>query len=183
MKYLKKFNESRVKNIHYTRVEEQIYTQVLDRIRECFLEFEDNGWHWIALATAASSIYTFINPSISIWKNPNFNCRMIPKEEAYQPSDRRDLLDWTGEINSDGEITWNTKELKGHNLTKVDSDNNATWSMSEEKQEFKEGSKEREEAEDFLVAVKRLQSEIGIGFKFSYNNSGGEKRIVIQGSI
>lgn len=166
MKYLKKFNES---------IEEQIYKQVLDRIKECFLEFEDNGWHWIADVSY---------PGISIWKNPQFNCRMMTKEDVYQPSDRRDLLDWTGEINSDGEITWDTKELKGHNLTKkVDSDNKTTWSMSEEKEEFKEGSKEREEAEDFLVAVKRLQSEIGIGFKFSYNNSGGEKRIVIQGSI
>ena len=166
MKYLKKFNES---------VEEQIYTQVLDRIKECFLDFEDNGWYWIKDVSY---------PGISVWQNPNFNCRMMPKEEVYQPSDRRDLLDWTGEINSDGEITWDTKELKGHNLTKkVDSDNNTTWSMSEKKEEFKEGSKEREEAEDFLVAVKRLQSEIGIGIEFSYNNRGGEKRIIIQGSI
>ena len=166
MKYLKKFNES---------VEEQIYTQVLDRIKECFLEFEDNGWHWISDVSY---------PGISVWHSPQFNCRMMSKEEVYQPSDRRDLLDWTGEINSDSEITWDTKELKGHNLTKkVDSDNNTTWSMSEKKEEFKEGSKEREEAEDFLVAVKRLQSEIGIGFKFSYNNRGGEKRIIIQGSI
>jgi hypothetical protein len=166
MKYLKKFNES---------VEEQIYKQVLDRIRECFLEFEDNGWHWISDVSY---------PGISVWNRPQFNCRMMTKEEVYQPSDRRDLLDWTGEINSDGEITWDTKELKGHNLTKiVDKDNNTTWSMSEKKEEFKEGSKEREEAEDFLVAVKRLQSEIGIGFKFSYNNRGGEKRIIIQGSI
>jgi hypothetical protein len=163
MKYLKKFNEN---------IEEQIYKQVLDRIKECFLEFEDNGWHWISDVSY---------PGISVWHNPQFNCRMIPKEEAYQPSDRRDLLDWTGEINSDGEITWGTKELKGHNLTKVDINNKATWSMYGE--EFKEGSKEREEAEDFLVAVKRLQSEIGIGFKFSYNNRGGEKRIIIQGSI
>lgn len=167
MKYLKKFNEN---------IEEQIYTQVLDRIKECFLEFEDNGWRWIA---------DVLGLGISIWENPNFNCRMIPKDEVYQPSsDRRDLLDWTGEIDSDGEINWNTKELKGHNLTKkVDSNNKATWSMSEKKEEFKEGSKEREEAEDFLVSVKRLQSEIGIGFKFSYNNIGGEKRIIIQGSI
>jgi hypothetical protein len=166
MKYLKKFNEN---------IEEQIYKQVIDRIRECFLEFEDNGWVWLPGISY---------PGISIWLNPNFNCRMMTKEDDYQPSDRRDLLDWTGEINSDGEITWDTKELKGHNLTKkVDSDNNTTWSMSEKKEEFKEGSKEREEAEDFLVAVKRLQSEIGIGFKFSYNNRGGEKRIIIQGSI
>ena len=163
MKYLKKFNES---------VEEQIYTQVLDRIKECFLDFEDNGWYWIKDVSY---------PGISVWQNPNFNCRMIPKEEAYQPSDRRDLLDWTGEINSDGEITWDTKELKGHNLTPISGNNRAflfskaTWSMSEEKEEFKEGSKEREEAEDFLVAVKRLQSEIGIGIEFSYNNRGGEK--------
>ena len=166
MKYLKKFNES---------IEEKIYTQVLDRIKECFLEFEDNEWHWIKDVSY---------PGISVWQNPNFNCRMMLKEEVYQPSDRRDLLDWTGEINSDGEITWDTKELKGHNLTKiVDKDNNTTWSMSEKKEEFKEGSKEREEAEDFLVAVKRLQSEIGIGFEFSYNNRGGEKRIILQGSI
>jgi hypothetical protein len=162
MKYLKKFNEN---------IEEQIYKQVLDRIRECFLEFEDNGWHWI-------------DSSYDLWNSPEFNCRMMTKEEVYQSSDRRDLLDWTGEINSDGEITWDTKELKGHNLTKiVDKDNNTTWSMSEKKEEFKEGSKEREEAEDFLVAVKRLQSEIGIGFEFSYNNRGGEKRIILQGSI
>ena len=166
MKYLKKFNEN---------IEEQIYNQVLDRIKECFLEFEDNGWYWIKDVSY---------PGISVWQSPNFNCRMMPKEEVYQPSNRKDLLDWTGEINSDGEITWDTKELKGHNLTKkVDSDNNTTWSMSEKKEEFKEGSKEREEAEDFLVAVKRLQSEIGIGFEFSYNNRGGEKRIILQGSI
>lgn len=166
MKYLKKFNEN---------IEEQIYNQVLDRIKECFLEFEDNGWYWIKDVSY---------PGISVYESPKFNCRMMTKEDVYQPSDRRNLLDWTGEINSDGEITWDTKELKGHNLTKkVDSDNNTTWSMSEKKEEFKEGSKEREEAEDFLVAVKRLQSEIGIGFEFSYNNRGGEKRIILQGSI
>jgi len=171
MKYLKKFNES---------IEDQIYNQVLDRIKECFLEFEDNGWYWISDVSY---------PGISIWKNPQFNCRMVHREEVYQPSDRRDLLDWTGEINSDGEITWEAKELKGHNLTRISGNNRAflfsknEWSMSEEKEEFKEGSKEREEAEDFLVSVKRLQSEIGIGFKFSYNNRGGEKRIIIQGSI
>ena len=171
MKYLKKFNEN---------IEEQIYKQVLDRIKECFLEFEDNGWYWIKDVSY---------PGISVYESPKFNCRMMTKEDVYQPSDRRDLLDWTGEINSDGEITWNTKELKGHNLTPISGNNRAflfskaTWSMSEEKQEFKEGSKEREEAEDFLVAVKRLQSEIGIGFEFSYNNRGGEKRIILQGSI
>ena len=116
MKYLKKFNEN---------IEEQIYNQVLDRIKECFLEFEDNGWYWIKDVSY---------PGISVYESPKFNCRMMTKEDVYQPSDRRNLLDWTGEINSDGEITWDTKELKGHNLTKkVDSDNNTTWSMSEKK--------------------------------------------------
>jgi len=38
MKYLKSFNES---------IENQIYQQVLDSIKDCFQEFEDNGWHWI----------------------------------------------------------------------------------------------------------------------------------------
>lgn len=153
MKYLRKFNES---------IEEQIYNQVLDTIKECFLEFEDNGWYW------TKDEFT---PDISIRDFPKFNCRMIPKEDEYVPSGLRDSLDWTGEINSDGEITWATKELEGYNP------------MTEQREEFKEGSKEREEAEDFLTTVERLQSEIGIGFKFSYNNRGGEKRIIIQGRI
>ena len=37
MKYLKSFNES---------MENQIYQQVLDSIKDCFQEFEDNGWKW-----------------------------------------------------------------------------------------------------------------------------------------
>jgi hypothetical protein len=40
-----------------------------------------------------------------------------------------------------------------------------------------------EEAENFLTAVKRIQSETGLDFNFSYNNRGGEKRIIIQGRI
>ncbi len=176
MKYLKRFNESDMMW--------QIWNQCMDSIKECFLEFEDNGWYWSSGSENPNAQKRF-----SLDWPPNFNCIMLTEEEVYQPSDRRDLLDWTGEINSDGEITWDTKELKGHNLAPISGNNRAflfskaTWSMSEEKEEFKEGSKEREEAEDFLVAVKRLQSEMGIGFKFSYNNRGGEKRIVIQGSI
>jgi hypothetical protein len=150
MKYIKKFNES---------IEHQIYNQVLDTIKHCFLEFEDNGWYWIT---------NYMNPdSISVYNPPNFNCRMIMKEDEYIHSGLRHVyIDWTGEIDSDGNITWYSKEL---------SDDDGFGDIKDEKI--------KEEAEDFLVAVKRIQADIGLGFNFSYNNKGGEKRIIIQGSI
>ena len=70
MKHLKRFNES---------IEEQIYKQVLDSIKECFLEFEDNGWHWII---NPSSVYGGEQPGISVYHSPQFNCRMMTKEES-----------------------------------------------------------------------------------------------------
>jgi len=158
MKYLKKFNES---------VEEQIYTQVLDTIKSCFLEFEDNGWCWII---DPSFVYGEEQPGISVWHSPQFNCRMMTKEESDprnwgKKKDRKDFIDWTGKITSTGEIVWESKDLtdsKFNNITEGDL---------------------MEEAEDFLVAVKRIQQETGLDFNFSYNNRGDEKRIIIQGSI
>ena len=144
MKYLKRFNES---------MEEQIYKQVLDSIKDCFQEFEDNGWHWIA------NSYSGTYPGISIWSNPNFNCRMINKEESdprnwtLKKDDRH--IDMTGDIDSDGSISWEA------NIDQTDS----------------------EDGKDFLVAVKRLHDETGLDFNFSYNNRGGERRIIIQGRI
>jgi hypothetical protein len=152
MKYLKKFNES---------IEEQIYDQFLETVRDCFLEFEDNGWNWSNL----SGSYGLINlGSISITNNPHFNCIMKEPQNTYtyEPPEIRDYIDWTGEINSDGEIKWDTKELEARNGDLSDI---------------------KEEAEDFLVAVKRINLESGLDFKFSYNNRGGEKKIVIQGRI
>ena len=152
MKYLKSFNES---------IENQIYQQVLDTIKDCFQEFEDNGWHWISDVSY---------PGISIWQNPNFNCRMMNKEESDprnwgKKKDRKDFIDWTGKITSNGEIVWESKDLtdsKFNNITEGDL---------------------MEEAEDFLTAVKRIQQETGLDFNFSYNNRGDEKRIIIQGRI
>ena len=150
MKHLKRFNES---------VEEQIYKQVLDSIRECFLEFEDNGWHWII---NSSSVYGEEQPDISVWHNPQFNCRMMNKEEK---KDRDFFIDWTGKITSDGEIVWESKDLTDSKF------NNIT-----------EGHL-MEEAQDFLVAIKRIGDNTGLDFNFSYNNRGGESRITIQGRI
>ena len=143
MKYLKSFNES---------IENQIYQQVLDTIKDCFQEFEDNGWHWISDVSY---------PGISVWQNPNFNCRMIHKEESdprnwtlnKDPYEKN--IDITGEIKSDGSINW----------------------------EMNEDETDSEDGKDFLVAVKRLHDETGLDFKFSYNNRGGERRIIIQGRI
>ena len=143
MKHLKRFNES---------MEEQIYNQVLDSIKDCFQEFEDNGWHWISDVSY---------PGISVWQNPNFNCRMMNKEESdprnwtlnkdpYEKS-----IDITGQIKSDGSIDWES------NIDQTDG----------------------EDGKDFLVAVKRLHDETGLDFRFSYNNRGGERRIIIQGRI
>ncbi len=161
MKYLKRFNES---------MEEQIYQQVLDSIRECFFEFEDNGWSWII---NPSSVYGEEQPGISVWHSPQFQCRMMNKEESDprnwgKKEDRKDFIDWTGKITSNGEIVWESKDLTvedgfGYvNITEGDL---------------------MEEAEDFLTAVKRLHDDTGLDFNFSYNNRGGERRIIIEGRI
>ena len=149
MKHLKRFNES---------VEKQIYKQVLDSIRECFLEFEDNGWYWII---DPSSVYGEEQPGISVYHSPQFNCRMMHKEESdprnwtlnKNPYEKN--IDITGEIKSDGSINW----------------------------EMNEDETDSEDGKDFLVAVKRIQQETGLDFRFSYNNRGGERRIIIQGRI
>lgn len=137
MKYLIRFNES---------MEEQIYNQVLDSIKDCFQEFEDNGWRWV-----------WSYPGISVWQNPNFNCRMMHKEESDPRNWKKDErhIDITGDIKSDGSIDWES------NIDQTDG----------------------EDGRDFLVAVKRLHDDTGLDFYFSYNNRGGERRIIIQGRI
>ena len=136
----------------YESIEEQIYNQVLNSIKDCFQEFEDNGWHWISDVSY---------PGISIWQNPNFNCRMMHKEESdprnwtlnENPYEKN--IDITGDIKSDGSID---------------------WKMNEDETDSEDGK-------DFLVALKRLHDDTGLDFSFSYNNRGGERRIIIQGRI
>ena len=152
MRYLKRFSETLDESSSNESIEEQIYNQVLNSIKDCFQEFEDNGWHWISDVSY---------PGISIWKNPNFNCRMMHKEESdprnwtlnENPYEKN--IDITGDIKSDGSIDW----------------------------EMNEDETDSEDGKDFLVAVKRLQDDTGLDFSFSYNNRGGERRIIIQGRI
>lgn len=138
MKYLKRFNES---------MEEQIYNQVLDSIKDCFQEFEDDGWYW-----ESSS-----HDRLSYHPIPNFKYIMKKREDEYitfNELEKNDRFEFTGSMDSNGDIKWDDKK-----------------------------GKETEEYQDFIVAIKRLQEEIGLDFKFSYNNLGGEKRIIIQGRI
>jgi len=141
MKYLKRFNES---------MEEQIYKQVLDSIKDCFQEFEDNGWKW-------SGVY-YDDSHLSYHPIPHFK---------YIMKNQRDFIDdkafeFTGSVDSNGEILWITK--KG-----------------------KKSIEKSEEFQDFIVAIKRLQEETGLDFKFGYNNLDyevrGGKKIIIQGRI
>jgi hypothetical protein len=76
---------------------------------------------------------------------------------SYDPNDYK-RFEFTGSINSNGEILWETKKgIKSFEKS--------------------------EDFQDFIVAIKRIQEEIGLGFGFSYNNLGGDKRIIIQGRI
>lgn len=165
MKYLRKFNES---------MEEQTYNQVLNSIRECFFEFEDNGWSWQASSDGNLSSHPI----------PYF--RYIMKDENKE--ELKYYIDCVGSIDSNGEIEWKSKDmyhaetliqqqLASHKpLYKILS------KIKRKKFEIAEGPI-LEEFEDFTVAIKRLHEETGLDFKFSYDNIDGQKRIIIQGRI
>lgn len=142
MKYLKKFNES---------MEEQIYSQVLDSIKDCFQEFEDKGWYW--------SQGSPVDSHLSYHPMPHFKYIMKEREDEYTSFDEKNYkpFEFTGSIDSNGEVSW--EEKRGVDIYKT------------------------EDFLDFMTAIKRLQEEIGLDFKFSYNNLGGDKRIIIQGRI
>jgi len=142
MKYLKRFNES---------MEEQIYNQVLDSIKDCFQEFEDNGWYWEAPS----------DDSLSYHPIPHFKYIMKKREMddyiSYQNGYKR--FEFTGEINSSGDISWEKRTT--------------TRAVNFSSEDY----------QDFIIAMKRLHDETGLDFKFSYNNLGGDYRIIIQGRI
>jgi hypothetical protein len=147
MKYLKSFNES---------MENQIYQQVLDTIKDCFQEFEDNGWHW-SIGSPDDAPRGANRTDLSYHPIPHFKYIMKEKEDEYMPYhkwDKDGIFEFTGTIDSNGEISYTDKE-----------------------------GTETEEFQDLIVAIKRIQEEIGLEFKFSYNNLGGDKRIIIQGKI
>jgi hypothetical protein len=150
MKYLRRFNES---------MENQIYQQVLDSIKDCFQEFEDNGWKW---TQASDEAWNLVNPNLqrngfSYHPAPHFKYIMREREDVYVPfnkSEKNKRFEFTGSIDSNGEILWEDKK-----------------------------GKENDEFQDFIIAMKRLHDETGLDFRFSYNNLGGDKRIIIQGKI
>lgn len=153
MKYLKRFNESDMMW--------QIWNQFMDSIKECFLEFEDNGWYW-----SSGSEHPNAPKRFSLDWPPKFNCIMLKDSHEYVPAqDRKEYIDWTGRITSDGEVIWNTKDLTDERFGDIT-----------------EGPI-LQEAENFLVAVKRIHQESGNDFYFSYNNRGGDLKIIIQGRV
>ena len=153
MKYIKRFNESDMMW--------QIWNQFMDSIKECFLEFEDNGWYW-----SSGSEHPNAPKRFSLDWPPNFNCIMLKDSHEYVPAqDRKEYIDWTGRITSDGEVIWDTKDLTDERFGDIT-----------------EGPI-LQEAENFLVAVKRIHQESGNDFYFSYNNRGGDLKIIIQGRV
>lgn len=160
MKYLKKFNES---DMVY-----QIWNQFMDTIKECFIEFEDNGWYW-----SSGSEHPKSSKRFSLDWPPHFNCIMLSQKEydklvsspQSSAQNRKEYIDWTGRITSDGEVIWDTKDLIDKKFVDITEGNIL------------------EEAENFLVAVKRIQQETGNEFYFSYNNRGGDLKIIIQGRV
>ncbi len=155
MKYLKKFNEE------FKSIENQIWNQFMDTIKECFIGFEDDGWYWSSGSENPNSPKRF-----SLEYSPHFNCIMLKENYEYVPSElRKEYIDWTGRITSSGEIVWDTKDLTNKEFGDITS------------------GPVYDEAEDFLTAVKRINADSGLDFNFSYNNRGGEMRIIIQGRI
>lgn len=159
MKYLKRFNES---------MEEQIYNQVLDSIKDCFQEFEDNGWSWHSAVSSQPIPYFKY-----IMKDGN-------KEEIKY------YIDCVGSIDSNGVIKWESKDIY-HAETLIQQQyprclGYKDVKIKRKKFEITEGPI-LEEFEDFTVAIKRLHDDTGLDLYFSYDNIDGQKRIIIQGRI
>jgi len=134
----------KIKTFESVDMEQQIYQQVLDSVKDCFQEFEDNDWYW-------SEGYSV--DRLSYHPMPHFKYIMKEREDEYIHTNKK-RFEFTGSMDSNGEISWEDKS-----------------------------GEENEEFQDFMIALKRLQEETGLDFKFSYNNLGGEKRIIIQGRI
>jgi len=112
-----------------------------------------------------SLIETFLDFEDNGWywsTHPDI-CVMLKDEESYIPPEKNYNIDYTGYFRN-GEIIWDTKEFN-----------------------YKEKNKEvidiSEESKDFIVSIKRLHDITGVNFSFSYNNKGGELKIVIRGFV
>lgn len=156
MRYLKEYNTWDSEKQKYRTIDGESFEQT---IKECFIEFEDRGWYW----------KTYSSDSISQYHYPNYLYTMIEPEYEYVPAhSRNEYIDITGTMNKSGEIKWDTKELNFKNQS----------------DHFKPGiEKVKEESEDFITSVNRLNEITGQGFDFSYNNRGGELKIIIMGRL
>jgi hypothetical protein len=154
MKHLKRFNESIIYD------EEELYKkwkEFIESLIETFLDFEDNDWYWST--GSKSGIYKSI--SLDWW--PEFKCVMLKGEYDYVPVKDIDyLVDYTGYFRK-GDIFWESEEF----VEKVENKNKEAF----------------EEVQDFIVNIKRLNDTTGVDFKFSYNNKGGDLKIVIMGFV
>lgn len=148
--------------------EEDLYNKwkgFIDSLIEIFEEFEDEGWHW------STGSKTSRHKSISLDWWPEFNCIMLKDGEFYidedsawwVPPEKNYNIDYTGHFKN-GEIIWDTKDFNY-------------------KEKDKEVIRVSEESKDFIVAIKRLNELTDVNFSFSYNNKGGESRIVIRGFV
>jgi len=133
--------------------DDQNYKQIFNTIEDCFLEFADKGWYWVN-DTEHNNL-----------KPPYFSYRMIERDDEYYDTSRKstEYFDFCGWMESNGEIIWDSKDLTD------DKFNDLTESPT------------LEDLEELIVAVKRVNQETGLDFRFAFNNKGGEKRIIIRG--
>jgi hypothetical protein len=154
MKHLKRFNEDIETN--YNRLYDK-WKYFIESIIEVFVEFEDNGWYWSTGSENSRNKWI----SLDWW--PEFHCVMLKGEEDYTSSEKNYTFDYTGSFRN-GKITWETKDFK-HD------------------QKNEEVNRVLEELEDFIVAIKRLNDIDGVVSSFSYNNKGGESKIILRGFV
>ena len=87
-------------------MQSQIYNQVLESIKDCFQEFEDNDWYW------SESIE---RDNLSYHPIPHFKYIMKKKEDEYitfNKWEKNDRFEFTGSIDSNGDIFWEDKNGK-----------------------------------------------------------------------
>lgn len=156
MRYIKEYMTWDSEKQSYREIDGESFEQA---VKDCFIEFEDKDWYW----------KTYSSKTISQYHYPNFLYTMIEPEYEYVPAhSRNEYVDITGTMGKNGKIKWDTKEL----------------TFKDQADHFKKAiEKTKEESEDFITSIKRLSEMTGQGFDFSYNNRGGELKIIIMGRL
>lgn len=152
MKHLKRFESKDLVDL---------YNDIFNTtIKESFLEFEDNGWYWNVVTTGGTT-------TLSHEKFPRFKYFMTftDRNKSTWVELQRCDINCSGTIYLDGDIKWRTY----------------VFTDQRHSNKITEGPI-FEEFNDFIVAIKRIASDIG-RFQFSYDNIYGYKRIIIEGKI